>query len=179
MSYMFIVVFMINVFYKQHLVSHYNKPAFEKVLFYMLRRKKTEQKTQPRPFTGRIWSSEEWIVSFPVFLIHLPFWQTCTWSAIWTCEFFINSKTDIFPLSSVCNCWEPDHFLSFPTCSYSLIHFIHLMTHEFSLSGLVPLHLLSQCWKPKASPRPQNQPPFAFFIIHLYTLQWLFWIVAE
>lgn len=123
MSYIFTVVFTINVFYKQHLVSDYNKPVFEKVLFYMLHRNKTGQKTQPRPVIGRIWSSAEWIVSFPVFLIHLPFWQTCTWSAIWTCEFFIHSKTDLFPLSSVYNCWSET--------SFSLIHFTRVHTLLF------------------------------------------------
>lgn len=181
MCYIFTVVFTINVFYKQHLVSDYNKPVFEKVLFYMLHRNKTGQKTQSRPVIGRIWSSAEWIVSFPVFLIHLPFWQTCTWSAIWTCEFFIHSKTDLFSIIICVQLVEWDLFLSysFHACSHSLIHFIHPMRHEFSLSGLVPLPLLSQCWKLKDSSRSQDKSPFAFFITHLYTLHWLLWIVSE
>lgn len=114
----------------QAITSHYKKPVFEKVLFYMLHRKKTGQKTQPRPFIGRIWSSAKWIVSIPIFLIHLPFWQTGTWSAIWTCEFFINSKTDLFSLSSECNFWSETtfSFINFPPIC-TLIHFIHPMRH--------------------------------------------------
>jgi len=50
---------MINAIYKNYLVTHYNKPVLENVLFYVFHRKKTDQKTQPRPAIGRIWSSVE------------------------------------------------------------------------------------------------------------------------
>lgn len=171
MLYIFIVLYMINVFYNQHLVSHYKKPVFEKVLFYILHRKKTGQ----RPNWGLLLAefghpqNELSPSLYFLFISHSDRlvlglqYEPVNFSLIPKLIFFryhLSVIAGARPLS-----------YSLPTHSHFLIHFIHLMRHKFSLSGLVTLPLLSQCWKPKASPSFQDQPPFAFLIIHLYTLQ--------
>lgn len=159
MSCVLTVLFMINVFYKQHLVSYYNKTVFEKVLFYMLHRKKTSQKTQPRHFIGRIWSSAKWIVSLPVFLIHLPFWQIVPGLQYEPVTFILIPKRIFF-----------HYYLSVIAGSrpLSLLFISHTSTLSYSFHTSHETSLVDHVWclcpftMLKAKPRSQYQPPFTF-----------------
>lgn len=143
MTYIFTAVFMINAFHKQHL-SHHDKPVFENVLFYV-----SQKENRPKDTTKTChWQSfvicrmNHFLLSISYSSPTLTAWDPCTCSVIWTSAFFIHSKIDLLPLSSVGNCWNQ----AFCMCVHTPLFILHILHEDLSwgLWSLVLLPLLSE-----------------------------------